>query len=85
MVCSSFTVTALAAGSGTFAFGTDLNSAGLDASGQPLDNVVGANQLLFTVLGPTTVPEPGSVILLGIGTLATAAWARRCPRREAFA
>src|SRR4051794_10502252 len=84
----SFTVTALAAGSGTFAFGTDLNSIGFDASGLPLDNVVGAtgaSQLSFTVLQGTTIPEPGSVILLGVGTLATAAWARRRPRRVAVA
>ena len=79
----SFTVTALAAGSGTVAFGNDLNSMGFDASGLPLDNVVGANELSFTVLQST--PEPGSAILLGIGTLATAVWVRRCPRREAVA
>jgi hypothetical protein len=80
----SFTVTALKEGSGTFAFGNDLNSIGFDASGAPLDNVVGLNELSFTVL-QSTIPEPASAILLGIGILATAVWARRCPRRKAVA
>jgi hypothetical protein len=77
----SFTVTALKAGSGIVAFGTDISSDGMDASGAPLDNVVAANSLRFTILGPTTVPEPGSLILLGLGTLGTAGWLRARGRR----
>jgi hypothetical protein len=46
---------------------------GFDASGLPLDNVVGGNLLSFTVR-TTAVPEPTSMVLMGSPALAAAAW-----------
>ncbi len=79
----SFTVKALAEGTGVVSLGGNMSSTGFDATGASLNSVVGRNQLAFTVsaagVGSRALPEPSSAVLLGIGALV--AWA--CvPRRR---